>query len=691
MSVKITLLIELGCEELPQYDSYNLSYNLEKNIINYFNLYKIIFDKSYVYNTPRRLSIIINNIEYNILDNYIEIIGPDIKIAIKNNQLTKKGIGFIKSKNINLKNLIIINTNKGKKIGYKYIKKSVSIKNILPKIIKISIEKISINNCMRWNIYNNKFCRPIRWLVILYGYDIIRIKLFGLLSNRITYGHRIHCFSPIILNNAKEYIYKLATLGNVIVDYNHRRKIIYNLIRQQALKINANIIIDNNLLNEVTGLVEWPIALIGNFNKYYLNIPYECIISTMKLNQKYFHIFDNKNKLLPKFLTIANIKSIDYKKIISDNERVINSRLCDAFFFFNSDIKIKLDYYRLNLKDIIFHPKLGSIAEKSNRLEIISANIANLIGGIKINAIRAAQLSKCDLVTKMVYEFPELQGIMGAHYAQKYGEKNDVVIAIYNQYLPKFSNDKIPQNKTSIAIALADKIDTIIGIFSIGLQPTGTKDPFALRRYTIGILNILIKSKYNLDLKNLLNLSINQYNILNKKKILIKVINYFYDKLCYWAINHGISKKFFFAIKALNVTNIFDFVKRMYILKQFNKNKYFLILVTSIKRILNILKKNNFFYKKYKLKINNNFFINNDEYYLFKIIIRIQSEIKILINNKNYYQALYILLSLITPIYNYFNNNIIIKKNKYVKYNIFALLNNLILLFFKVADISIFD
>ena len=367
---------------------------------------------------------------------------------------------------------------------------------------------------MRWGASKTEFVRPAQWIVMLLGDKIIPAEILGLNASNITRGHRFHCDTYLEIANPSVYESLLEESGHIIPSFEKRRAIILAQVKKEGDKLGGVTVISEDLLDEVTGLVEWPVALTGSFEQRFLEVPAEALISSMKEHQKYFHVEDVNGKLMPNFITVSNIESLDPSQVISGNERVIRPRLSDAAFFYETDKKVKLESRLDKLQSVVFQAKLGTIFDKTHRIMSLAGIIAEQIDGNIDYAKRAAQLSKTDLVSDMVLEFDKMQGIAGCYYALADGEAEEVAHAIKDQYLPKFSGDQLPDSLTGCAVALADRLDTIVGIFGIGQAPTGSKDPFALRRSTLGVLRIIVEKNLDLDLRHLLQQSQSQHKAL---------------------------------------------------------------------------------------------------------------------------------------------------------------------------------
>lgn len=496
MSDTRNLLIEIGTEELPPKALADLAEDFDRRLFLHFNL------PSEYYYSPRRLAVIIEDLPVQQPNQEVERFGPSVKIAYdEQGKPTKAAEGFARSCNISINDL----QEKDGKIFYATTQKGGPTAELIPNAINDALAKLSIPKRMRWGNNDAEFVRPLHWVVILFGKEVINCDVMGVKSGRITYGHRFHHPDAIELKNPDEYLSKLKQARVWVNDPAHGIQMeISKQVQKLAKKDNGQALnsgSDSILVAEVAALVEWPHALKGNFDKKYLELPEELLISVLEEQQRYFPIRDNKTqKLLPHFIAVSNIESKDEKQVIKGNERVIVPRLSDAMFFWETDKTRTLASRLEQLNGVIFQKKLGTIGDKTGRVVKLAESIAQELGVNRAQVSRAAMLSKCDLVTDLVGEFPELQGIVGRYLAQNDQEPDEVAQAIEEHYRPRFAGDELPETKTGQIVALADKLDTLAGIFGIGQQPTGEKDPFALRRAALGVVRILVEKKLPLSL-----------------------------------------------------------------------------------------------------------------------------------------------------------------------------------------------
>jgi glycyl-tRNA synthetase beta chain len=680
-----TLLLELGAEELPPTALDALSDAFAAGIEKGLQEAEIPFQAVTAYATPRRLAVQVTGLADKQPDREVERRGPALAAAFKDGAPTKAAEGFARSCGVSVDDLIHLETDKGTWLGYREQQQGDSVQALLPEMVRKTLQSLPVPKNMRWGASRVEFSRPVHWLVALYGNEVIAAEALGLQASRTTYGHRFHAPDAIQLEHADDY---LAALENayVLADRQQRRERIREQVLAEAEVQEANAVIDEDLLVEVSGLVEWPVALTGSFDERFLEVPAECLISSMKANQKYFHLLDDQGKLKPLFITISNIESQDPDQVISGNEKVIRPRLADAAFFYDTDRKHTLASRIPQLESVVFQQQLGTLADKARRSTAIATFIAERIHGDVAHAQRAVALAKCDLVTEMVLEFPELQGIMGRYYAEQDGEPAEVAQALEEQYLPRFASDAIPQSLTGQALALADRLDTLVGIFGIGQRPTGAKDPFALRRASIGVLNILVKGELNLDLRELLQITADQHQNLPKAEGLVEdVLTYMLDRFRAWGQEEGISAEMYLAVRARPVTKPLDFARRLRAVKAFAQREEAAALAAANKRVSNILSKQE---HDGSTQVEASLLQEAAEKALFEAVTASQQQVAPLFAKGDYQQALDALATLREPVDAFFDQVMVMADDDAIRRNRLALLASLQALFLEVADIS---
>ncbi len=591
-------LFELGTEELPPKALKKLSAALEADVRKGLN--SLFGDsakgmlgntqfKSYA--TPRRLALLVKQLPTHIPSKTTLVLGPPEKICYDaDGNPTKALIGFAKKNAIELDDSGLKIDNG--KISYLKTEPEQSISNRLPAIIKTALDQLPIPKRMRWGASRVEFVRPAHWCVMLFGDEVVDAQILGIKTGRQTHGHRFHYNKPIELIAPTDYEAVLADTGYVVADLSKRREQVEQQVKLAAEKLSATAVIDPALLDEVTALVEWPVALAGRFEERFLDVPAEALISSMKEHQKYFHVVNDSGQIQPYFITVSNIQSTDPQQVIAGNEKVIRPRLADAAFFFETDKKQTLESRIDKLKSIVFQEELGTVYDKAQRVAKLAAFIAEQIGGNIAWAERAAQLAKTDLVTEMVLEFTDLQGLMGSYYAKHDGEPAEVAEALNDQYLPKFAGDALPQKPTGIALALADRLDTLVGLFGINQPPTGSKDPYALRRATIGTLRIIVERNLNLDLQILLEQAADLHHELPARAGLEqKVLTFMLERFRAWYADEGVPAEVFLAVKAVNPTKPLEFDQRVQAVNHFRTLDQADALEAANKRVANILAK----------------------------------------------------------------------------------------------------
>ena len=577
-------LLELGTEELPPKLLVKLSSSLKDNIINELKQLNISTSNVTAYATPRRLAITIAELQSKQQDQIIEKKGPLVESpdkAIK---------GFAKSCGVGISELEKRSLGNKEYYFYKAKEAGKSIQSLLPRVIESSINNIPITRAMKWGDLDYSFVRPVHWLVMMLDNEVVPAHIMGLESGNTTKGLRSNEDTHLEISHANKYHSIMLNEAKIEVDFNKRKEI----IRQQVLSVaktnNAEVVIDDSLLDEVCALVEYPRAFSGSFDKKFLAVPEEALISAMKLHQKYFHMVDSKGNLLPFFISVANIESTNLQVVIEGNERVIHPRLADAEFFWNQDKSVRLDQRFGELENVLFMKSLGSMAEKAKRIESLSKYIANLVGFDADTSARAGSLSKSDLMSEMVGEFADLQGIMGGYYALNDGESKAVSIAIREHYQPRFSGDKLPSTNEGLVVAIADKLDTITGIYGIGQAPTGSKDPFALRRLALGLLRILLEARIELNLKELIDFSLNLHLKEVDRDSSLSIYQFMMERLKAYYKDLGVDGSIYEAVLAVSPNSPFDFHQRVEALNEFTQKNESKSLIESNKRIKNILK-----------------------------------------------------------------------------------------------------
>ncbi|CAL4326197.1 glycine--tRNA ligase subunit beta [Buchnera aphidicola] len=687
MTKKI-LLVEIGTEELPAKILNTISLSFHDNFTKQLKSLNISYKNIEHFSTPRRLALKIIDIDTSDKTIEIDKKGPLIIDSYDKNGLpTKAAHGWAKHCGINLDQADRMKTKKGEFLYFRKKIKQENIEILIPKIIETALKKIIIEKPMRWESENQRFSRPIRNILILLDNQIIKGKIFNLFSNNFLHNHISSKENKIKIRHAKQYPCILLYKHNIIAKYEIRKKEIVKQIDILAEQKNGFIKKNNHLIEEVTALVESPTALLANFEEQFLKIPKKILVYVIENQQKCFPIYNLKNELLPYFIFISNINSKKYNEIVIGYEKVMHARLSDAAFFFQNDKKIKLADYILSLKKVLFQNNLGSLYEKTLRLQVLIEWIAKYSLIDKKNSIRAAYLSKCDLVTNIVCEFPELQGIAGMYYALADKEKKDIAIALKEQYLPSFSGDQIPSTMIGCSLSIADKIDTLSGMFFIGKTPNSEKDPFALRRLAIGILRIIIMKNIPLDLKDLINKSLDVYNKNHTNNLFLydKIIKFFITRLIHWYEKKGYDIKIIKSVLSFKPTQPIDIDKKIKSIAFFQKLDYSQSIILSVKRISNVLKKE-------KVKITGDINIKLIKKIEEKMLLNQMNNFNIctkkLFKEKKYKEILLEIKEFEQPINNFFSKVQIYDINSETRKNRLILLKKLEEMFYKITNFS---
>ncbi len=697
MSEKRSLLIEIGTEELPPKALKRLSDAFGAGVIDGIRHADLHFGEVKLYASPRRLAILIQNLDLQQPDKQVERRGPAVKAAFDaDGKPTKAVQGFARGCGVDVEQLEQIDTPKGAWLVYRSEKKGETTAALIPGIVQSSLDKLPIPKRMRWGDLNTEFVRPVHWIVMLLGDEVLDGEILGIKAGRETRGHRFHNPGTLYIGEPEAYAPLLETEGYVVADFSVRREAVRAQILAAAAEAKGTAVIDEALLDEVTAMVEWPRAIVGNFETRFLAVPAEALITTMKSNQKYFHLVDEEGKLMPCFITISNIASSNPAAVKEGNERVIRPRLADADFFWNQDRKQRLDSRLESLRSVVFQNKLGTLYEKSQRIERLAAEVATEIGSDAKQAARAALLSKCDLMTDMVGEFPELQGVMGRYYATHDGEDNAVAVALDEQYMPRFAGDQLPQDGVGQAVAIADKLDTLVGIFAIGQVPTGDKDPFALRRAALGVLRILVEKQLDIDLLDLLVKACAAFHAQDTTKELFSnttlsddvataVFDFMMERLRGYFHDQGYQLDEFEAVHSVRPTRPNDFAQRIEAVRLFRTLPEAESLAAANKRIHNILKK---VAGELPEKLDRAQLVDAQERVLADAVEGLSDEVNQLFDQRHYQEALSRLASLREPVDNFFDHVMVMADDERLRHNRLALLHRLQTLFLRVADLS---
>ncbi len=678
-------LVELGTEELPPKTLLSLSQAFAEHLQQSLVQHHLTHQPVEVFAAPRRLALLVPDLQLTGQDEQQERRGPALQAAYDaEGKPSKAALGFAASCGVDFDQLQTLETKKGSYLVHRSVKPGQPTASLLPEMISQALAALPIAKRMRWGSSRAEFVRPVKWLVMLLGADVVEAELLGLKADRISYGHRFHAPEPVVLNQADDYEAAMFQ-AKVMADFSKRRAVIADQVNAKASEFNAQAVIDPDLLDEVTALNEWPQALCGSFDAEFLQVPAEALISSMKEHQKYFHLLQDA-KLLNRFITISNIQSSNPQAVIAGNEKVIRPRLADAKFFWDTDRKHPLVSRLEKLKTVLFQKELGTLFDKTQRLIALAEAISSRIGGEPALAARAAQLSKCDLLSEMVFEFTELQGLAGSYYAAADGEHSEVAAAIAEQYKPAFAGDSLPQSKSGMALALAERLDTLVGIFGIGQPPTGTKDPFALRRASLGVLRILLEQGLDLDLAELLALARQQHSNLKVAEVEAQVLSYLLDRFAGLYQEQGIDQRVFAAVRSKNLSNALDIDQRVKAVAHFSALPEADSLAAANKRVANLLAKNPI---DADLAVSAELLSEPAEQALAQALSTAQAEVAPLLAARQYQQALVALAALRPAVDAFFDQVMVMADDQQVRNNRLALLQQLRALFLEVADLAL--
>jgi len=688
--IKNDFLFELGCEELPPKALPKLARSLHDFMLKSFQAADLEFEDSEWFATPRRLAIRFTQLDSEQATKHVEKLGPAVAAAFDEaGNARPAAIGFAKSNGVDVSDLNRKQTSKGERLAFIAEVKGAKTASLLKALLPKAIAQLPVPKAMRWGNNSFLFSRPVHWILAILDKEVVDLEIMGEKSNNISYGHRFHSPKAFVLNSPTEYEALLAK-KMVIACFEERKAKIRIQVENIASKIEAHAVVSEDLLEEVTALVEWPVSLLGNFDKAFLEVPAEALISSMAEHQKYFHLVSDQSEtasLLPHFITVANIESKNPDTVISGNEKVIRPRLADAKFFYDQDCQNSLESFRESLKRIVFQHKLGSVFEKTQRVKSLAKTIASSLSVAHPNIERAADLCKCDLMTDMVGEFSDLQGIMGRYYATKDGEAKQVAEAMDEIYMPRFAGDKLPQTETGLILALAERVDTLVGIFGIGQIPTGAKDPFALRRASLGVLRLITEKELNLNLSELIDESLKSFSAIeistDTKQQLLK---YFSARSFAMYQELGFSSRVINSVSVLNITSPYDFYCRVKAVKAFDEIDDSADLAEANKRVKNILAKSDFDPKI--VKIDPSLF-EESEIELFNTINDAKEFVEQQLSEFNYQSALEKLAELKVPVNQFFDSVMVNAEDEKIRNNRFALISDLRNLFMGIADISL--
>lgn len=680
-------LAEIGTEELPPKALKKLAVAFKENVEQELHQAGLAFDEVQWFATPRRLAVKVLGLVEAQPSKEVEKRGPAISAAFDaEGKPTKAAEGWARGCGISVEQADRLVTDKGEWLVHRAVIEGQPTKNLLLGIISNALAKLPIPKTMRWGDKSEQFVRPVHTVTLLLGDELIAGEIFGIASGKTIRGHRFLGEQEFTIENADQYPQILEQKGSVIADFERRKAIILENSQQKATALGGVADIEESLLDEVTALVEFPNVLTAKFEERFLAVPAEALVYTMKGDQKYFPIYDKNGKLLPHFIFVSNINPDDPSKIIEGNEKVVRPRLTDAEFFFKTDLKQRLEDNLPRLKTVLFQQQLGTLFDKTQRIEKLSGEIATQIGADVSKAERAGLLSKCDLMTNMVFEFTDTQGVMGMHYARYDGEDEEVAVALNEQYMPRFAGDELPHSLVACSVALADKLDTLTGIFGIGQHPKGDKDPFALRRAALGVLRIIVEKKLPLDLTDLVQKSTALFgDKLTNGNVVEDVVDFMLGRFRAWYQEEGIAVDVIQAVLARRPTRPADFDARVRAVAHFRTLEAAEALAAANKRVSNILAKAEGEIGEIQLDR----CVEPEEKALAQSVLALQSEVQPLIAEGDYVAVLDKLANLRQPVDNFFEKVMVNAEDPQLRQNRLAILKTLQGLFLQVADISL--
>ena len=689
MASKRDFLVEIGTEELPPKSLATMAQAFAGSIDAGLSSASLVHGQVQWFATPRRLAVRVQKVIDRQPDQPIRRLGPAVTASLDSSgQPTKAALGFAASCGVSLDQLSQADGPKGKVLQYEGVKAGEDALRLLPEIVQKALDTLPIARRMRWGAGMVEFVRPVHWVVLLFGSTVIETEILGVRSGKHSRGHRYHAPGEIAIGSPSRSESLLETKGRVLVDFNIRSERIRRGAETAAASVGGVAVIQEALLEEVTALVEWPVPLIGQFDARFLDLPAEVPIATMQEHQRYFPVRDGSGRLLNYFIAVANIESRDPTKVREGNERVIRPRLSDAAFFWETDRKQPLGARLELLRSVTFQQRLGSLFDKMQRVRSLAVHLAPMLGASATTVARAAELAKCDLLTAMVGEFPELQGLMGKYYATADGELHEVSTAIEEQYLPRFAGDRLPETAAGRAIAIADKLDTIAGIFSIGQKPTGTRDPFGLRRAAVGVLRMCLEQGLELNLHGLIARAVEQQPVAATTGT-DDVVDYFSERLRAMYLEdvgeRTVTPEMFDAVLAKRPSSPLDFAVRLQALEVFMRLPDAEALAAANKRIANILRKSQ---TASGANVESELCVEQEERALLAEVQRAETDTKPLVDERDYANALTRMAQLRTPVDAFFDKVLVMAEDPRVRDNRLALLQRLRHLFSAVADLS---
>jgi len=690
MSTADDFLVEIGTEELPPKALRSLMTAFGQDLEAAVDKARLEHAAVHSYASPRRLTVLIEKLARGQGDRTVSQKGPPVSIAFDDDgNVTPAGSAFAKKCGVDVADLGRTKTDKGEWLSCDVVEAGKTSVELLPPLIEKALAALPIPRRMRWGAGDAEFVRPVHWVVLLHGSNVLKASIMGIAAGNESRGHRFHCDKPVVIRTPADYLASLEKSGYVIADFERRREIILSGINAEARRVGGSVVDAGSLLDEVAALVEWPVPITGAFDEKYLELPSEVVISTLTSHQRYFAVADKDGDLLPHFITVANLDSKDPNEVRDGNERVIRPRLADAAFFWDADRRIGLAARRGALREVVYQRGLGSLGDKSERTAKLAGSIAAALDADGTAAQRAAELAKCDLLSGMVGEFPELQGTMGRYYAAADGEPQAVADAIGDHYRPRFAGDALPASIDGQILAVADKLDSLAGIFSLGKKPSGNRDPFGLRRSALGIVRVLVECSLDIDLKAFISEAVEAQpeGKIEKNELCEALYTYITDRLRRYFLDRdpGLATETFDAVLARRPSSLVDFDRRLGAVQAFINLDAAASLAAANKRIANILRQAG---DEDAGAVKEKLLSDDAERALWKSLGKTTDVVRPLLAAHDYTGALTALAALRAPIDLFFDDVMVMTDDGATRNNRLALLAELRALFLDIADIS---
>ena len=684
------LLVEIGTEELPPKALRGLMDAFATNLGRALDDARLAHGELRAYASPRRLAVVVESLARSQEDRHTSQKGPPVSVALDDaGKALPPATAFAKKCGVDVADLGRMKTDKGEWLTADTTEAGKPAAELLPELIEKALAELPIPRRMRWGAGDAEFVRPVHWVVLLHGSKLIEGSVMGIPTGKKSMGHRFHSKGPVTITRPADYLETLEQKGHVVADFDARRKIVQQGVEKLAKKAKGAIVDGESLYDEVAALVEWPVPMLGSFDEEFLQLPPEVVVSTLTGHQRYFPVADASGKLLPRFVTVANLESNEPQKVRDGNERVIRPRLADAAFFWNNDRRRALATRQEALRDVVYQRGLGSLHDKSNRTAALACWIAAQLDIDNDTVERAAMLCKCDLLTGMVGEFPDLQGTMGHYYAKSDGETDAVATAIGEHYKPRFAGDSLPASQTGLVLAVADRLDTLAGVFTLGKKPSGNRDPFGLRRAALGIIRMLIECDLDLDIKAMIAKAVELQPAAkgDADDLPAELYGFITDRLRRYFLDRdpGLDTETFDAVMARQPTSLVDFERRLQAVQAFLRLDEAQSLASANKRIANILRQAG---RTEAAEIKQKLLEDGAEASLYEALTTASDTVRPLLNDRRYTEALQELATLRAPVDRFFNDVMVMVDDEATKNNRLALLGELRALFLDVADIS---